>query len=72
MTVNLTRQDPGQTEARTANSTCNKSAVQWLHEALCCFGNPIRIKISAGRQFYAAKLTTSYSYKNVGLNEKYL
>ena len=35
MTANLTWEVIGQTEARTANSTYKKLAVQWLNEALC-------------------------------------
>jgi len=31
-----------QKEARTANSTYKKLAVQWLNEVLCRFGGPIR------------------------------
>jgi len=35
-------------------STYKKLAVQWLNEALCRFGGPIRIKFCGGRQFIAA------------------
>jgi hypothetical protein len=38
-------------KAHTPNGTYEKLAVQWLNEALCRFGGPIRIKFSGGRQF---------------------
>jgi len=54
-------------DRRTAacNSTYKKLAVQWLNEALCRFGGPIRIKFCGGRQFSASKSPTSCSAKTV-------
>jgi hypothetical protein len=50
----------GTKEARTANSTYKKLAIQWLNEALCFVSSSV-----TGRQFCASKSPTSCSGKTL-------